>query len=417
MPKKKITPMEMPQMWQEMVTLALKQPVSNCPSSWDWNQLRTFAVKNNLAGPVYDGVLEMLPAAYRNHPNIIELRLLTKMNRLHSRMRTQALAQIARQFQEAEIPMLSFKGPLLSQELYGDPEVRNSCDLDILVAEEMLQKACRCLEDLGYMQQYSVWDATPKRREIRCRQGKQMHLLFRKDGITVELHWRICYRFVVPFETLWASRRCMKLLEQPVYTLDRQENLCYLITHGAGHGFRQLRWLLEIYNLLERENFCISPLYSRMKQRGVSSLLLETLLLLYRLPGFAMPDNLHISEDNIRFQKTEKNTVLFWEWHADREVHRALGLVKAVSPLLRRTNPEEGLDGRIYKHLLPTLENRPPFLLSLFTPDTTELEWLDLPDKWFFLYYPLRPICFFHGRRKKRHPSTPKTGKNGDEIR
>lgn len=417
MPKKQLTPMEMPQMWQEMATLALNQPVTNSPSSWDWSQLRTFAVKNNLAAQVYAGALEALPAEYRNHPNIIELRLLTKMNRLHSRIRMQALAQIARQFQEAEIPMLSFKGPLLSLELYGDPEVRNSCDLDILVAEEKLEEACRCLEELGYTQQHSVWDDTPKRREIRRRQGKQMHLLFRKDGIAVELHWRICYRFVVPFETLWASRRCMKLLEQPVYTLDSQENLCYLITHGAGHGFRQLRWLLEIYTLLERDHFLISPLYGRMKQRGVASLLLETLLLLYRLPGFAMPDSLNLPQDSIRFQKTEKNTVLFWPWYEDREVHRALGLAKAVSPLLRRTNPEEGLDGRFYKHLLPTLGYRPPFLLSLFTPDTTELEWLNLPDQWFFLYYPLRPICFFHGRRKKKHPSIPKTGKNGDEIR
>lgn len=416
MPKKNLTPMEMPQMWQEMVLLALDRPITTDPACWDWNQWRTFTMKNNLAAPVYGGGVEALPREYRNHPNMIELRLMTKINRLQSRMRMQALAQIARQFEENGIPMLSFKGPLLSMELYGDPERRNSCDLDILVAEETLQEACRCLETLGYAQQFSVWDATPKRREICRRRGKQMHLLFRKDGITVELHWRICYRFAVPFETLWDSRRCMPLLEQPVYTLGSQENLCYLITHGAGHGFRQLRWLLEIYILLEREDFSLTQLYARMKQRGVASLLLETLLLLYRLPGFTMPDRLDISQDNIRFQKTEKNTVLFWDRQADRNVHRALRLVKAVYPLLRRTNPEEGLDGRFYKHLLPTLENRPAFLLSLFAPDTTVLEWLDLPDKWFFLYYPLRPICFFHGRRKKKHPSIPKVSKNGDEI-
>lgn len=417
MPEKKLTPMQMPDAWREMVCLALRQSVAEQPSSWDWKALRTFTVKNNMATLVYNGAERELAREYRNHPNMIELRLLTKMNRLQSRSRIQALSQIAGQFQKADIPMLSFKGPLLSMELYEDPELRNSCDLDILVAEKNLTDACCCLQEMGYVRQVSAWDATPKRQAFRQRQGKQMHLLFRKNGIMVELHWRICYRFAVPFDTLWDSRRCFLLGEQPVYTLGNKENLCYLVTHGAGHGFRQLRWLLEIHTLLERENFCISPLYSLMKQRGVAVLLLEALLLLYRLPGFPMPDRLCIPEDNIQFQKTGENTILCWEWRVDSEVRRARVLANTAYPLLQRTNPEEGLNGRVYRHLLPTLGNRQIFLLSLFAPDAAELEWLDLPDKLFFMYYFLRPIFFIHGHRKKKGASAPKAVKNGDKIR
>lgn len=416
MPKKKLAPMEMPPMWQEMVALAQSRSIVSPPSSWDWETFRTLTIKNNLVSLTYQGAQENLPPEYGNQPRIIELRLLSKMNRLQSRARIWALAEIARYFQESEIPMLSFKGPLLSLELYGDPEMRNSCDLDILVAEENLERACICLQTLGYVRQYSVWDTTPKRRVLRQKRGNQMHLLFSKAGIAVELHWRICYRFQMPFETLWASRRCFSLLDQPVYTLGSQENLCYLITHGAGHGFRQLRWLIEIHTLLEKEDFSVSSLYTRMKQRGVAMVLLETLMLLYQLPGFSMPDGLCIPEDTIEFQKTEKNVTVSWGRGADKDLRRAQALVKAVYPLLRRTNPEEGLDGRFYKHLMPTLGHRPPFLLSLFAPDTAELEWLDLPDNWFFLYYLLRPVSFLHGRRAKRHPSTPKATKNGDET-
>lgn len=195
-----------------------------------------------------------------------------------------------------------------------------------------------------------------------------------------------------------------------------QENLCYLMTHGAGHGFRQLRWLIEIHTLLEKEGFPVSPLYERMKQRDVAVILLETLLLLYRLPGFSMPDRLYIPEDAIEFQKTGDMVTVSWGRGAQKDMRRARALVTAVAPLLRRTNPEEGLDGRLYKHLLPTLGQHPPLLLSLFAPDKTELEWLDLPDQWFFLYYFLRPVSFFRGRRKKKHPSTHKAIKNGDET-
>lgn len=415
MPTKTISPVTMPQMWQEMVLLAQNQPTDTLPASLDWQVLRTLTLKNNLTALVNDRAQQALPREYRNHPAMIELRLLSKMNRMQSRMRIQALVQLARVFQERSIPMLSFKGPLLSLELYGDPEVRNSCDLDILVSEADLERARACLLELGYEQQLSVWDATPKRQKIRRKRGKQMHLLFRKDGVAVELHWRICYRFAVSFETLWLSRRCVSLLGQPVYTLGSQENLCYLVTHGAGHGFRQLRWLLEILTLMEREDFFLSPLYTQMKRRGVANLLLETLLLLYRLPGFAMPERLCILEDHITFEKVGTHTTISWEYGAAKDVRRAQALAAAAIPLLRRTNPEEGLDGRRYQHLLPSLGSRPPFLLSLFLPDTPELEWLDLPDNWFFLYYLLRPISFFHGRRKKKHPSTPSATKNGDE--
>lgn len=417
MPKKLLKPMEMPQMWQEMVALAQNRTIDSVPSSWDWETFRTLTIKNNLAALVYQGTQENPPPEYRNQPRIIELRLLSKMNRLQSRTRTQALAEIARSFAQREIPMLSFKGPLLSLELYGDPEMRNSCDLDILVGEEDLERACICLQTLGYVRQYSVWDTTPKRRALRQKRGNQMHLVFCKDTVTVELHWRICYRFQVPFESLWASRRCVSLLDQPVSTLGKQENLCYLITHGAGHGFRQLRWLIEIHSLLEKEDFSVSSLYAGMKQRGVAMILLETLMLLYQLPGFSMPDRLCIPEDSIVFEKTGSAVTVSWGRGADKDLRRARALGKAVYPLLRRTNPEQGLDGRFYKHLLPTLGHRVPFLLSLVAPDTPELEWLNLPDNWFFLYYLLRPVSFLHGRRAKRDPSTPKATKNGDETR
>lgn len=408
MAQKTLPPMDMPGAWQTMVALALNQPVTTDLSSCDWDSLRTFTVKNNLATLVHLGMQQHFPPEYRQQPKMIEIRLLSKMNRIQSQERVHALLQIAETFQQADIPMLSFKGPVLADELYGDPTLRNSCDLDILVAEETLPLACRCLQALGYEAQPSLWDKTPKRRALRQRRDQQMHRVFRKDGVMVELHWRIGYRFAVPFAALWDTRRSVSLMDQPIDTLNDSENLCYLITHGAGHGFRQLRWLLEIYTLLERTQFQLSELYAQMHRRGVGMLLIETLLLFYRLPGFAMPENLVIERNGqtlLRFRKDGARTAVSWQRDAAQDLHRALHLVRAVHPLLKRTNPEEGLDGKIYQRLLPTLGNRPPFLVSLLEPRAAELEWIDLPDRWFFLYYLLRPVHFLVRKRQKK--STP----------
>lgn len=410
MARKIFEPLEMPEAWQTMVSLALNQPAQSDLSECDWELLRTFTVKNNLALLVHAGAQSNLPTEYRNHPKMIEIRLLSKMQRMQSQSRIRALAQIAEAFQAANLPMLSFKGPILAMELYGDPEMRHSCDLDILVDERNMARACKCLQELGYVRKRSVWEQTPKRRALRRRRDEQMHEIFRRDGVTVELHWRICYRFEVAFEALWKERRRCSLLGQPVDALGASENLCYLVTHGAGHGFRQLRWLLEIEALLKKQDFQISEIYVQMKKRGVASLLLETLLLLYRLPCFETPKTICLrdgAETAVEFRKDGRRTVVEWRADVEKDMIGAQRLVKVAASLLRRNNPEEGFDGRIYKHLLPTRGRRPAFLLRLLEPREVELEWIDLPDRLFFLYYVLRPVHFLMRVGKiKRNPAS-----------
>lgn len=145
-------------------------------------------------------------------------------------------------------------------------------------------------------------------------------------------------------------------------------------------------------------------------------LLLEVLVLLYRLSDFPMPTTLCLSGQTIEFRKTGQTIRLFWNRDAANDVRKALRLVNAITPLLQRTDPREGLDGRYYKHLLPRLEGHTPFLLSLFAPDTPELEWIDLPDSLFFLYYFLRPVHYLLAHSPIRYRPTPDANKNGDKT-
>ena len=64
------------------------------------------------------------------------------------------------------------------------------------------------------------------------------------------------------------------------------------------------------------------------------------------------------------------------------------------------------MDGRVYRQLLPTLGKKRMFILTWFDLRSEDLEWVDLPDRWFFLYYLIRPVHFLWritvGRKKKR---------------
>lgn len=416
----------MPCEWKLMVNLAQNKEVETDFSSCDKELFKAYTLKNNLATPVYMGVCDRLPTELHNEPKLIEIRLLSKMQRLQAQSRIAALATISAEFEKANIPLLSFKGTLLSTELYGKPDIRASCDIDILVEQSKLTEAVECLTSLGYEKQTHIWEKTTKRKAMHERRHRQMHYVFHKDGIAVELHWIISYRFVIPFDELWDGRRSFPLtnqtlIQQEVSTLGENENLCYLISHGAGHGFRQLRWLIEVYTLMERSDFRLSPLYLTMRERGVASLLLETVLLLYSLPCFEMPEELCITEESItiiKLKNTGTNTSVSCSPKEKRDMTKAIQLVKAVYPLLLRNNPEEGLDGRIYKHLLPTLGHKTVFLFTLFEPDSADFEWIDLPDSLFYLYYILHPVNFlirrFGNISKNKLLRTIK--KNGDKT-
>ena len=394
--------LDMPREWQIMTQLALDQSVGELTDDCDWKLFQTYTFRNNLAALVTAHAETQLPTQ-RYNPRMIEIRLQSKMQRSLCQMQMEALASIAGEFEKAGIPMISFKGPLLAIDLYGRPEMRASCDLDILVDMENLSQACGCLESLGFREQDSIWNTTRRRRAYSERRDEEMHRIYSRGGITVELHWRICYRFAEPFSDLWERSQERTLLDQTIHILGQTDNLCYLITHGAGHGFRQLRWLLDIFELIKKEDFPIPQLYRAMKDRGVAMLLLETLLLLYRLPGFDMPD---WAAETLAMERTGDGVSVRWSREADQDLRKAEQLVQAVHPLLIRNNPEEGLDGRRYRHMLPTLGKKPIFLLSLFEPRAEDIEWVNLPDRWFFLYYLVRPVHILwrltFGRKYKR---------------
>ena len=84
------------------------------------------------------------------------------------------LQQICRTLEEAKIPFIPLKGSVIRQ-YYPEPWMRTSCDIDVLVHEEVLEKTADILtQKLAYKNE-----------------GKSSHdiSLFSQSGIHVELHY------------------------------------------------------------------------------------------------------------------------------------------------------------------------------------------------------------------------------------
>lgn len=152
------------------------------------------------------------------------------------------LTRICKVFEQAQIPFVPLKGAEM-RKYYPEPWMRTSCDIDILVHEEDLERAAQALvKELSY-----TTDNKKKYHDM---------WLFSPSGIHLELHFSI-------LETMDNIDRLLSRVWEyatPVtqyrYALDNNFLAFHLLAHMAYHfigGGSGIRSLLDIF-LLRRHN-------------------------------------------------------------------------------------------------------------------------------------------------------------------
>lgn len=376
-----------------MFSLAMREESPTIPEHIDWKKFDAFVSKNRIEPLVAEGI-KKLPSDVIKGNQVLE-KLLSEQNKyiLFSMRQMQILTLVIKNLSEAGIRALSLKGPILAMELYGNPALRYSRDLDILVAEKDIKKACECLEQLGYEEEITVRNKTPLRRHKLEKKGEEMHRVYHKGDICIEIHWRLSFRIEETFEHLWINSRTKILLGQEIHYLGEYDNVSYLICHAAGHGYQRLRWLLDIYELQRKPSFSSVKVYKFMKKQKIGFFLIETLLVLYRISCFDMK-----FRQNYYFciGRTSHKVIVQYEDINRNDFVKGCELTEAVYPLLVKDTIEgEGFYRRKYNYLLPVYrknKNIIQFIIEILEPCKADLELIDLPDSLYFLYYVIRPF-------------------------
>jgi Uncharacterised nucleotidyltransferase len=187
---------------------------------------------------------QILPLVWQPHlQNRIPHTLVCTLARrqtMHTRRSLLFLSELRRIVQaldETGVASVSFKGPLLAIQLYGDCAQRDFTDLDLLVAPHDFTTASAVLSELGYTSQATEPSAGFHKYE-------QSLFIHRELGVPVELH-----RALMPkYFTSQPPAICLHLetvLGYPIRTLSRESNLIYLAAHGAKHAWSTLGWLAD----------------------------------------------------------------------------------------------------------------------------------------------------------------------------
>ncbi len=293
---------------------------------------------------------------------------------------TAELLRILTLLEKVEVAAIPFKGPVLAMTAYGSTALRTFGDLDILVTERDLTKACQVLAGQGYVPNFTL---TPREERAYRRAECALQLRQPQRDVVVELHWLLTERYLsinLPIAAFWKRTVPAQLAGRPVLTFAPEDLLLYLCVHGCKHEWERLEWLSSIAALMEHNpNLNWQTVDRRARECGIHRLVKVTFLLVNALLQVPLP-------------APYRN-----EPAGD---HAAEGLVReVVSKLFTQSAPKQGEPhnrGSWYLFLLRTRERwsdkaRIITFSSLRLPHPAA-EHVPLPSQLAFLHYVLRPV-------------------------
>jgi hypothetical protein len=298
------------------------------------------------------------------------------------------LATLLKTLNRAAIPVLSLKGPLLSQELYADPGLRHSKDIDLEVPVERLPEARDCLLAAGYRLHADYAVFTPRQWRRLLRHEHNLDILRPHGSLALELHWRSHWN--MPGQTCGQWDRAIPVQWQgcTVHTLHPIDQVLYLCSHGATHLWFRAKWLGDLARIHADGKIDWTAALDRARETHQERPLLAALLLLeelYGLPRPPLPDDpwRHLPavliREPLRCLATEEDLLLVGTLQWIRNRSRAI---------------------RYALQLMPHLTLRWHFSELLYSHE--DYIQFPMPDRFFWAYGPLRPLFWLLRRMRPR---------------
>jgi len=296
--------------------------------------------------------------------------------------------QLLQLFEDAELPVISLKGPALASTAYGDLAWREFHDLDLLIHSKDVRRARDILLHNGY----ELWSTTLNNSDTELLRSRNRQLCFTnaQHGAAIDLHWGALHEmfsFQLPADQLWKQARVEHWNDLSFLSLAPEHLLLYLCAHGSKHCWRNLCWLCDIAALVEAHPQMDWPECLRLAESSDSALLLQhTLLLTQQVLGLKVPEVVRSSASNDE---------------------RALELAAIAYQFLFPTSGDSPrrLDALRY-HLALTEHWRSRARLivdRIFVPEEQDWKTVRLPNTLHFLYYLIRPVRFILERLSVRH--------------
>jgi hypothetical protein len=310
----------------------------------------------------------------------LEMRKRSDACRMMAAINFQMLARLLNRFNRDTIPVMPLKGPLLSLALYGDIGLRQSKDLDIVVAPEDILRAQQCLESLGWHSSAAYSSLSPRQLKFNLQHEHHIAYCHPQYHCELELHWRASWdipefaadRLARNIACEWKG--CSYRIMSPV------DLTLYLCNHGSDHAWCRAKWLGDLARMFAGESVDLRAAFDQAHKSGQERSLLICLRLLRDAYGLPMHDRLNCLAERVPSALINK---------AIRELTKSSE--RNARGALARLFEEVRSYG--YNRRLWSYKTRwETFIEISFC--LLDFNVLRLPDRFFWLYVPLRPFLW-----------------------
>lgn len=265
------------------------------------------------------------------------------------------------------IEAIPFKGPALSQMIYGDIASRQYADLDILIKEKDFDSLISILKELNYISKLNYELSKEKLKNII-----PDHLFInQKSNILLEIHnklFSINFPINISSINFFEDKQRVNINNKNIETFSNEYLLFYLCLHGCKHLFTRLSWLLDIHRLITFHEINWNKFIEMVEENNVKSLIYSSLFLSEYIFHTELP-NL------IKLKNKRKYSII-------------------MKYILENKDDFEVTDKFSFVHLLMFDTFKEKFLYSIyiFRPSFIDYQSLSKEYKIELLYYLVRPF-------------------------
>jgi hypothetical protein len=209
-------------------------------------------VQHHKVVPLFSRNLNTCAAGYIPDEPAAALRAGSVTNAHYCLQRTADIFSLNRLFREQQIGLRIFKGIPLAITAFHDPTLRDTGDIDLLVAEKDIFAASEILQAQGYLRFEPQARLTPRRLRSYLAHQKDFSFEHPETGVVIDLHWRLFRNPWLPANARLeqVGEDWINLGSELIPTFPAPQLLLYLCVHGALDGWLRLKWLADIASIL-----------------------------------------------------------------------------------------------------------------------------------------------------------------------
>jgi predicted O-linked N-acetylglucosamine transferase (SPINDLY family) len=255
----------------------------------DWTQFAQKVIDHGVAGLVGHSLARLLPD--RVPGDILgAFQALIQQTRDSNQANLNELFRLVDQLAAAGVETISFKGPVLTVQAYGDLGLRAFRDLDFLIRDRDLSQTIKTLDSSGYERLRKL--TTEQLDLVHRLQGQE--ILFKKNTVAIEPHTRLTPQKMaldIDYDGLWRRAQRTDIFGRALTAFAPEDTFLVLAIHGGKELWWDIKWACDVADFLAAHpQLDWQVIAARARAYGCHRMLLVATSLARNFLGARVPD-------------------------------------------------------------------------------------------------------------------------------